>query len=228
MTWHLGPLCAFDLETTGVDPETARIVTATVVHINGATVDSREWLVDPGIEIPEQASAIHGVTTERARAEGIDPVTAAALIFAALDEAWTAGRPVIIYNASYDLTVLDRELRRHCGTSIADVIGPVIDPFVIDKHLDPYRRGKRTLTAACAHYGVRLEGAHTSTGDALAVARVAYKLAQKYPDDLGDLAILNELQAAWRSEWASEFEKYLARQGKPEQVDGQWPLRVAS
>jgi DNA polymerase III subunit epsilon len=38
--------------------------------------------------------------------------------------------------------VLDRELRRHCGVNLDGVIGPVIDPFCIDKHLDPYRRGR--------------------------------------------------------------------------------------
>ena len=80
--WHRGRLVAFDLETTGVDVETARIVTAAVVRIDVAARTSHptEWLVDPGIEIPAEASAIHGVTTERARAEGVDPRVAVAEI----------------------------------------------------------------------------------------------------------------------------------------------------
>lgn len=228
MTWHLGPLAAFDIESSGVDVETDRIVTATLVRIDGGTIDAREWLINPGIEIPAEAIAIHGITNQKARTEGIDPATAVAQIFAELDECWTGGRPVIIYNASFDLTLLDRELRRHCDTSLDGVIGPVIDPFVIDKQLDPFRRGKRTLTAACDHFGVRLENAHSSTGDALAAARVAYRLAQMYPDDLGNLDTINEQQAAWRAAWAAEFAAYLRRKGNPEPVDGQWPMRAAS
>jgi DNA polymerase-3 subunit epsilon len=205
MTWHLEPMAAFDLETTGVDPETARIVTATIARIDalaGAPVQTEQWLVNPGVEIPAAATAIHGVTTEKAQADGVDPATACARIFAELDQVWTGGRPVVIYNAPYDLTVLDRELRRHCGVNLDGVIGPVIDPFVIDKHVDPYRRGSRTLTATCGHYGAALTDAHTATGDALAAARLA-----------------------WRAEWATDFADYLRRQGKPEDIDGSWPLR---
>src|SRR5690554_6553076 len=62
----------FDLETTGIDVRTSRIVTAHigVLDAEGVLVGSHEWLADPGVEIPPQASAVHGVTTERARAEG--------------------------------------------------------------------------------------------------------------------------------------------------------------
>jgi DNA polymerase-3 subunit epsilon len=225
MTWHLEPMAAFDLETTGVDPETARIVTATIARIHGADVQTLHRLVDPGVPIPAEATAIHGVSTERAHAEGVDPATACARILAELDEAWTGGRPVVIYNAPYDLTVLDRELRRHCSVNLDGVIGPVIDPFVVDKHVDPYRRGSRTLTATCGHYGVALTDAHTSTGDALAAARLAWRLAQLYPAELGDLTKVNALQAAWRAEWATNFADYLRRQGRPEDIDGSWPLR---
>ena len=67
-------LGVFDLETTGVDVETSRIVSAHVGVIDGSgeVVERRDWLADPGIEIPEQASAVHGITTERALAEGRD------------------------------------------------------------------------------------------------------------------------------------------------------------
>jgi DNA polymerase-3 subunit epsilon len=165
MSWHTGWMTAFDLETTGVDVETARIVTATIVHIKGSQTESREWLVNPGVPIPAEAAAVHGVTDERAQAEGVPPSQAVAQIFAELDQAWTGQHPVVIFNASYDLTVLDREMRRHLDLNLDGVIGPVIDPFVIDKHLDPYRKGKRTLTATCEHYAVRLDAAHDATQD---------------------------------------------------------------
>ena len=62
----------FDLETTGVDVASDRIVTAHVglLDAKGAVILARDWIADPGIEIPESAAAIHGVTTAHARAVG--------------------------------------------------------------------------------------------------------------------------------------------------------------
>lgn len=224
MSWHTGRLCAFDIESTGVDTETARIVTATVVHIQGAQIEARHWLINPGVEIPQDAIDVHGVTNERAQAEGVDPADAVREIHAKIAAAWGMGWPLIVYNAPYDITLLDREMRRHLGYGLPE-LGPIIDPFVIDKALDRYRRGKRTLTATCEHYGVRLDGAHDATEDALAAARLAWRLAQVYPDELGDLTLVNDLQARWRADWAASFQDYLRKQGKDESVDAHWPLR---
>ncbi len=66
MSWVTGRLVAFDLETTGVDVESARIVTAAVLVLDaGKLIQERFWLLDPGIVIPEQASRVHGIITER-------------------------------------------------------------------------------------------------------------------------------------------------------------------
>lgn len=73
MSWHREALVGFDLETTGTEPLEARIVTAAVVGVDGRDgepVRQRTWLADPGIRIPAQASAIHGISSERAAAEG--------------------------------------------------------------------------------------------------------------------------------------------------------------
>ena len=59
------PFVGFDLETTSTDPFEARIVTACVAPEKGA---AQRWLVDPGIEIPPGAAAIHGISTATARA----------------------------------------------------------------------------------------------------------------------------------------------------------------
>jgi DNA polymerase-3 subunit epsilon len=70
-------LAAFDIETTGIDCESDRIVTAAVTLAGGGRpLESHAWLVDPGIEIPAGATAVHGVSTERARAEGRSPAEA--------------------------------------------------------------------------------------------------------------------------------------------------------
>lgn len=64
-------LAVFDLETTGVDPNSDRIVTAFfgVLDGDGELTVSREWIVDPGVPIPPGASNVHGWTAERLAAD---------------------------------------------------------------------------------------------------------------------------------------------------------------
>jgi len=220
-------MVAVDLETTAPSPEDARIVTACVVHVGGGqpTV-AREWLVDPGVDIPEGATAIHGITTERARAEGQDPASAVAEISAALTDAWSLGLPVVAFNAAYDLTVLDRELDRHHSTNLA-VTGPVIDPYVIDREVDKYRKGSRTLTAQAEHYRVSLDGAHDATADAVCAARLVWRIGCMFPAVAGlSLPDLHAAQAKWHAARQADFAAYLKRVGKPaDDVCGDWPMR---
>src|SRR5690625_8025100 len=71
--WHTGTLVGFDLETTGRNPHTARIVTASIVLLDpeGNLRANVEWLVDPEVEIPAVAAAVHRVTPQHARAQGM-------------------------------------------------------------------------------------------------------------------------------------------------------------
>lgn len=64
---------SFDTETTGVNVESDRIVTASIVEVRKTgLVSTREWLINPGVPIPEEASKIHGVTTHDAVTRGAD------------------------------------------------------------------------------------------------------------------------------------------------------------
>ncbi|MFB6633525.1 3'-5' exonuclease [Streptomyces sp. NPDC056362] len=236
MAWHGDTLVGFDLETTGTEPLEARIVTASIVEVegDGQVVRRRDWLADPGIRIPEQASAIHGISTERAAAEGRPVREVADEIAKALAEYWEDGVPVVAYNASFDLTLLAAELRRHGLPSLEEriggtAIGPVVDPYTIDRAVDRYRRGKRTLEAVCGEYGVVLEAAHQAAADALAAVRVAVAIAERHPKvaDL-DPAELHERQIGWYRAWAENFQDFLRRKGDAEAVvDSTWPLRPA-
>jgi DNA polymerase-3 subunit epsilon len=226
--WHEGPLLAYDTESTGTSPTEDRIVTACVVALNDGPPRPTTWLLDPGIDIPAEATAVHGITTEQAREHGADPAVTLPQIRDRLVKAWQAGIPVVAYNASYDLTILDADLRRHGHGGIAHP-GPVIDPLVLDRGLDRYRRGKRTLTAACEHYQVRLDGAHDATFDALAAARVAWRIATQYPDVATlPLEKLHELHAGMHREWATHFQEYLRGKGSDEVIDTAWPIRAAA
>jgi DNA polymerase III subunit epsilon len=228
MTWHDGPLLVLDTETTGQDPETARIVTAYTATVPAGDQDARTWIINPGIEIPAEATAVHGITTAHAQTYGADPATATRQIYDTIQAAWAAQVPVVAYNAVYDLTVLDRDLRRHGHDGITEV-GPVIDPLVLDRGLDPYRRGRRTLTAACDHYQVALDGAHEASADALAAGRVAWRIGQRYPAVAGmSLTELQDTQARMHLAWATHFQEYLRSKGSPDVIDPSWPIRAST
>ncbi|KAA6221758.1 3'-5' exonuclease [Streptomyces albofaciens JCM 4342] len=229
MSWHLCRMCGFDLETTGPDPETARIVTACVVQCGaGLPTQSATWLTDvDGHEIPDEAAAIHGVTTEKARAEGIDLREAVEQILGALRQVVLSGVPVVAMNARYDLTVLDREARRYGMAPLTDCAAEirVVDPFVIDKQVDRYRRGSRKLTALCEHYEVRLDGAHTADADAIAACRVAWRQATRYAQLTAmSLDELHTAQIAWAAEQAASLEAYFRRKDPAAVVEGAWPV----
>ncbi|MFD0024056.1 3'-5' exonuclease [Streptomyces sp. NPDC058382] len=232
MGWMSGPLLAFDLETTGTDVEVDRIVTAAVVRLDpdGAVAEERTWLLDPGVAIPEQASAIHGISTEHARTFGVSAASGIEEIAQAVADGLRGGTPLVVMNARYDLSLLDRECRRYEVDSISDRLGgapsPVIDPLVIDKHVDKYRKGKRALHALCAHYGVSLEDAHDARADAVAAARVVRRMGEKHqPVGSMPLADLHDLQVRAAAEQSVSLQAYLRRTADPAAVvEPAWPL----
>jgi len=257
MSWHTGPLLAFDLETTGPLPDTARIVTAYAARIGGPVLPgappSSEWLADPGIPIPEGATAVHGITTEHARANGAPAAQVAAGILQTLGYCIAYKVPVIGHNVAFDLTVVDRETRRH-GIKPPDwgrLL--VIDTLVLDKHVWPYRKGSRKLTDVAALYGVPIRGdAHTAAADALAAARVGHRIAtigatptedrdpahaewkygkfsQRFEDAACPAQQLHHWQTIWAAEQAESLERYFRKQPgrESEVVDRHWPIRPA-
>ncbi|MEU9198878.1 3'-5' exonuclease [Streptomyces sp. NPDC048332] len=225
MTWHLGRMAGFDLETTGPDPLTARIVTACIVQCGGGQpVIAANWLTDvDGQDIPDEAAAIHGVTTKRAHAEGVDLRQAVEEIAAALAQVILAGVPVVAMNARYDLTLLDREIERYGFDPLP--AGPVIDPFVIDKHVDKYRKGSRKLTALCEHYQVPIGDAHTADADAVAACRVAWRQGTMHPPLAAmGLEQLHRAQTEWAAEQAVSLQEHFRKKDPNAHVEGAWPL----
>ncbi|MGW2226331.1 exonuclease domain-containing protein [Streptomyces formicae] len=234
MGWHRELLIGFDLETTGTDPGEARIVTGAVIEVKaGETLGRREWLADPGVPIPADAVAVHGITDERAAAEGRPAAEVADALADVLTSYWQSGVPVVAYNAVFDLSLLSAELRRYGLSSLRDRLGgvepgPVIDPYTIDRSVDRYRRGKRNLEAVCREYGVVLEAAHNASADAQAAARLAGAIADRHPKVAGiGPAELHRRQVAWYAEWAADFQNFLRKKGDADAVvDGVWPFRA--
>ncbi|WP_100447569.1 exonuclease domain-containing protein [Glycomyces xiaoerkulensis] len=230
--WFQGPLLGFDTETTGVVPAESRIVQAALVTVDPVGPDretvgwmGESWLIDPGVPIPPGASRVHGITDQKARAEGEVPVKALGEIAAALGAAIEAGTPVVAFRAGFDLTMLSYELDRHAIPQPDWDRISVVDPAVLDKRVDRYRKGKRTLGATAEHYGVELDGAHSATGDAAATVALARVIGTRFPE-VGSMEPreLHEAQVRWHAEDAASLEAYFRRRGREESVERRWPL----
>ncbi|WP_405674818.1 exonuclease domain-containing protein [Streptomyces sp. NBC_01511] len=190
--WHTSRLVAYDLETTGVAVEADRIVTAAVIGLGGGVErESSDWLADPGIEIPAEASGIHGITTEFAREHGAPAEQVVGEIAAGLAEQVVGYDATLVgHNAVFDLTLLDRECRRYKLPTLHDRIGDtplhVLDTRVLDQHCLPYRarpsetQGARQLVTLAGVYELPWaeDSAHGCTYDALMAARVVYRIGE--------------------------------------------------
>lgn len=192
MTWHYDRWAAFDLETTGVDVETDRIVTGAVLGRGGMYENTAaEWLADPGIEIPAEAYDVHKISTEHAREHGKPARDVVERIADTLArEIASSGATVVGHNVPFDLTLLDRECRRHGLPTLVERLGDtplyVIDTRVLDQRAVPFRKrvseqqGARQLITLAQFYGLQWddEAAHGCLYDALAAARIAQRIAQ--------------------------------------------------
>lgn len=251
--WWEGRLAGFDLETTSPNPEEARVVTSAVVAVGAREpVNSFTQVVNPGVDIPEEAAAIHGVTNDIAQAKGAHAGTAIGELLDVLLALIEVGIPLFIFNGRYDLTVLDREARRWDMEPISEHPNlRVIDPRVIDSHIERYRPGSRILTATSDYWlpdGKKLAGdaAHDADADALTAVRLGYTMCsrgrvvrrardQQEYDELQaltaeweairfDLDAIHAAQVRWAEFQARGLEEHLARKGTPKLVDYVWPV----
>lgn len=223
----------FDIESTGISPKEDRIVTFSIIVKDGEDSNTHEWLIDPGVEIPDGAAEVHGITTDVAQANGDDPKTSLEAIWRTLRfYAGAENTMLTAYNCPFDLTMLREELKRHGiiaqdSTVVEDLVQSVgiIDPYVIDKATDPYRRGSRKLIDVAEHHGFALTNAHNATADVEATIFLANKFMGKFREG-ATVAQLMELQETSKAEQAASLSDYFRRQGKEDwKVDGAWPIQ---
>lgn len=249
-SWAEGKLTVFDFETTGKEAETAQIVTCAVV-VDDPTRDQirHEWVA--AVEVPEEAAAIHGYTTERAMDEGRPEREVLGEICEVLREHWTAEHPLVAFNLCYDATVLDRRNialggpwpRGSIGKRGGPIIGPAIDPYVIDRTCGKRRRGKRKLGLVCDHYGIKLSDAdaHTAIGDVLATLQLTRRVGTLHEPggerrrlDRIPLREMYLLQQRWHAAWAADLQRFIRgkkaeENATQEEIDavvvtGHWPI----
>lgn len=230
--WHDQPLWGLDTETTGPDPLTALPVSIALVLYDpeGRPLQGVKLLVDPGVDVPAEATAVHGITTDRAR-QG-DPIAVALAkiaTFLNFNAISPNPRPVVIFNAPYDWPLLlrlaaEEQIRLPYGVAI-------VDPLILDRHHDKYRKGLRTLSSMAATYGLTLAQAHDAKGDVAMAVALARAIAARWSAP-AELAFpgLQRLQTAWYAEWQQGVNEYWRRSntrepdGRLRQSTGTWPM----
>jgi DNA polymerase-3 subunit epsilon len=180
------PICFFDLETTGINIATDRIVEISILKVfpNGNR-ESHTWRVNPEIPIPPHVTAIHGITDEMVANEPTFKELAAK-VHNLLKDSDLAG-----FNSNrFDIPLLAEELLR------AGIDFDLKKPAAVDVQTIFHKMEKRTLEAAYAFYCDKcLDDAHSAEADANATLEVLEAQLERYQELENDIGFLAEFSA---------------------------------
>lgn len=230
-------ILVFDTETSGVETENDRILTcyAMLQNRDGTIERDWSWILDPGIEVPKGASDVHGMTTEYIRENGRKDVTAAIWeIYSVLRKATESDVPIVAYNLPYDLTILDRELRRSgfkggCNPIVEN--GVFFDVLVHDRAVNKYVKGNKKLMTVAARYGIEIDESklHEASYDVYVTGKLTWRVLQR--DIEGRLAKMQGQLVEWAKAWAEHTEEYFRTSGRRNEdgseikLDGSFPMK---
>jgi DNA polymerase-3 subunit epsilon len=230
--WIDGPIVGFDLETTGLDREIEEPVSyAFATYGSGTLTDLDEGWIMPSRQISPGATQVHGMDKEKLAEHSAVPLTEGiSHITRRLLELSSVGTPIVGANLAYDLTMVDRCMRRlrpPGSLGASSWHGPVLDVLVLDRAVDRdfSNRPVRKLSALCEHYGVRAE-MHTAGGDAIAAVEVLLAQYSRFEDlQAMDLVSLHEAQVEWHKEWCESLSAYRRSKGRSPLDAGEaaWP-----
>jgi DNA polymerase-3 subunit epsilon len=177
------PLVFFDLETTGTNIVTDRIVEISYLKVspNGDEV-IKTRRINPGIPIPPQATAVHGITDEDVK-DAPTFKTVAKSLASQIEGCDLAG-----YNSNrFDIPLLAEEFLR------AEVDIDLMKRKFIDVQTIFHKKEQRTLAAAYKFYCEKdLENAHTAEADTKATYEILQSQLERYPDLENDINFLSE------------------------------------
>ena len=180
------PIVFFDLETTGVNIATDKIVEISILKVfpNG-NKESKTWLVNPEIEIPAEASAIHGITNEKVVTEPTFKELASKV------NELIADSDLAGFNSNrFDIPLLAEELMR-VGIDFDMKNRKAIDVQVIF-----HKKEQRTLGAGYQFYcNKELEGAHGAEADTNATYEILLAQLKKYEDIGNTVETLSEFSS---------------------------------
>lgn len=184
------PICFFDLETTGVNVAKDRIVEIAVlkIHPNG-NKESKSWLVNPEMEIPEEVIAVHGITNEKVANEPTFKELSKQ-IYKMIKDSDLGG-----FNSDrFDIPLLAEEMLR------AGIDFDMKNMVSVDVQTIFHKMEKRTLSAAYKFYcNKELEAAHSAAADTNATYEVLLSQLDRYPDLENNIKKLAEFSSHKRT-----------------------------
>ena len=197
MVWAEERFVVIDFETTGLSPEQDRVIEVGIACFErGELTALKNWLVNPGIPVPEQARAVHNIGDEELKgAPSIEQVLPEL-------QPLIDGHLPVAYHALFDRAFLHAELRR-AGVALDGEDAPPafasavswIDPLVWVRELHK-DEGKHRLTDVCGRLGIALDSAHRAASDAEASGRVLLALAPRLPEIYSELIRIQTQYAA--------------------------------
>jgi DNA polymerase-3 subunit epsilon len=180
------PIAFFDLETTGINPGTDRIVEVSVLKIEpGGREDVLTMRINPGVPIPEQASEIHGIRDEDVKDAPTFKEVARNLA------RFIEGCDLAGYNCHrFDVPLLAEEFMR-ADVDVDLKKRKIVDVQVIFQKMEP-----RTLSAAYQFYCSKdLVEAHSAEADVRATYEILKSQLDKYGDLENDVRYLSDYSA---------------------------------
>lgn len=164
------PIVVFDLETTGVDTNTARIVEIAVIKVfPDGSKEEKSYRINPTIPIPPGATEVHGITDDDVK----DCPTFASFSKGMFD--YFSGCDIGGYNSdSYDVPLLCQEFAR-CGILFPEEGTCFVDVLKMERHVNAHNLG-----ATYKRYsGEELDGAHGALADTRATVFILEKQLEK-------------------------------------------------
>jgi DNA polymerase-3 subunit epsilon len=207
--WASQKLAIIDFETTGLDPQQDRVIEIGIVCFEGGELTAhKNWLVNPGMPVPEAARAVHSISDEELKTAPAFPHVVEEIRQA------LAGHVPVAYNAAFDQAFLHAELdragvRRQEPTAPSAFLDGIvwIDPLVWARELYKDEKGHK-LTDMAARLGIALDQAHRAATDAEATGRVLLALASRIPATYGELIRIQSQYAARQDvDFAMSFRK---------------------
>ena len=177
------PLVVFDIESTGTSPRKDRIIELAAVKVDrDGTETEKCWLLNPTVHIPEETTAIHGISDEDVKdcptfAERADEIFE-----------FFRGCDISGFNADrFDIPCIEEEFAR-CGMNFGSSQRKHVDVQRIYHKKEP-----RDLSAAVRFFlGRDHAGAHGAEADARATLEVLKEQLNRYEDLPRNVAELDE------------------------------------
>lgn len=212
----------WDTETSGINVENDEVLTC---FMRDSAGKEYSWILDHGIDIPVGAAEVHGMDRAWLAEHGRKDVAVALQeIVSTLETYVDDGFVLVGYNVAFDFQILKNSASRHNIWFLPEHTR-VIDPHILDKHVDPYRKGGRKLVDVARHYGVDVDETklHEARYDVLLTEQLIRPVLnevwrkEKPLQGLTKTEIVDKLQvmqAKWKIQQAESLQAYFDKTGK--------------